>query len=59
MCALVVLALQWEAISAQELRELAGDPVLGKWEPAILEHGLADPSFLDMCGIQFAVLYIY
>lgn len=38
--------------SANELKELAGDPIPGKWEPIILENGLADPSFLAACGIE-------
>jgi phosphoglycolate phosphatase-like HAD superfamily hydrolase len=38
--------------SAQELKQLAGDPVPGKWEPVILEDGLAFFSFLNACGFE-------
>ena len=38
---------------ADQLRELAGDPLPGVWEPVVvLEHGLADPdAFLAACGL--------
>ena len=37
---------------AEELRQLAGESVPGRWEPVILEDGIADPGFLAACGIQ-------
>lgn len=37
--------------SAEELRQLAGDPVSGMWEPIILERGMADQNFLHACGV--------
>ena len=38
--------------SARQLEELAGQPIRGRWEPVILEKGMADPSFLSACGIN-------
>jgi len=39
--------------SADLLRELAGTPVPGVWEPVILENGMADPDqFLAACGVD-------
>ena len=38
--------------SAAELRELAGAPRPGRWEPVILEDGMADPEFLAACGVE-------
>ena len=38
--------------SAAELRELAGAPRPGRWEPVILEDGMADPAFLAACGVE-------
>mmetsp|Transcript_20078 Transcript_20078/g.29794 ORF Transcript_20078/g.29794 Transcript_20078/m.29794 type:complete len:319 (-) Transcript_20078:348-1304(-) len=37
--------------TAEELRQLAGEPELGSWEPVILEQGMADPNFLRSCGV--------
>lgn len=39
--------------SASELKELAGEPIPGVWEPVILEEGLAcEPAlFLNACGL--------
>ena len=36
---------------ADLLRELAGEPIAGVWEPVILEDGMADPNFLKACGL--------
>jgi len=38
--------------SAGQLEELAGQPCSGRWEPIILEKGMADPKFLSACGIE-------
>lgn len=38
--------------SAQLLTDLAGDHVPNKWEPFILEKGLADERFIDYCRIH-------
>eukprot|EP00908_Phaeocystis_cordata_P000987 Transcript_11066.p1 GENE.Transcript_11066~~Transcript_11066.p1 ORF type:complete len:399 (+),score=127.75 Transcript_11066:176-1198(+) len=37
--------------SSAQLAELAGPAVEGKWEPVILEEGIADPGFLAACGV--------
>lgn len=33
------------------LTDLAGETLRGKWEPVVLPLGLADPKFIDSCGI--------
>lgn len=38
--------------SVQELSSLFGEFVPGKWEPVVLENGLADPSFIRACNIN-------
>mmetsp|Transcript_11575 Transcript_11575/g.13625 ORF Transcript_11575/g.13625 Transcript_11575/m.13625 type:complete len:334 (+) Transcript_11575:43-1044(+) len=38
--------------SVEQLEELAGQTVSGRWEPVILEKGMADPNFLSACGIE-------
>lgn len=47
-----MVAVATGSYSAEDLRELAGEAVVGKWEPVILEDGMADPDFLEACGIQ-------
>jgi len=37
---------------ADLLEELAGKPCRGRWEPVILEKGMADPTFLSACGFD-------
>ncbi len=37
--------------SSAQLAELAGPAGEGKWEPVILEEGIADPGFLAACGV--------
>lgn len=39
------------SFSAAQLAELAGETVSGRWEPVVLEAGLADPGFIQACGI--------
>jgi phosphoglycolate phosphatase-like HAD superfamily hydrolase len=46
-----LVAVATGSYSADELRELAGDPIPGRWEPVILEDGMNDPAFLEACGI--------
>lgn len=46
------VAVATGSYSAQELTELAGKPIPGRWEPVILEDGMADPNFIEACGIQ-------
>ena len=46
-----MVAVATGSYSAMELHELAGNPIPGKWEPIILEDGIADPSFLSACGL--------
>jgi len=45
------VAVATGSYSAQELRDLAGEPISGVWEPVILEEGMGDPGFLKACGI--------
>lgn len=47
-----MVAVATGSYSSDDLRELVGTPVPGKWEPVVLEDGMADPEFLKMCGIQ-------
>jgi len=37
--------------SCTDLSQIAGVPVVGKWEPAILPDGICDPTFIEKCGI--------
>ena len=46
------VAVATGSYSAAELRSLCGEPVPGRWEPVVLESGLADPTFLSACGLQ-------
>ena len=45
------VAVATGSYSAEELRDLAGEPIIGVWEPVILEEGMGDPNFLNACGI--------
>jgi len=45
------VAVATGSYTANELRQLAGEPIVGIWEPVILEEGMGDPSFLKACGI--------
>jgi phosphoglycolate phosphatase-like HAD superfamily hydrolase len=45
------VAVATGSYTANELRELAGEPIVGVWEPVILEEGMGDPRFLEACGI--------
>ena len=47
-----MVAVATGSYSAENLRELAGEPVPGKWEPIVLEDGMANTGFLKACGIQ-------
>jgi len=46
-----MVAVATGSYHADELRELAGEPIPGKWEPIILEDGMNDPNFLSACGL--------
>eukprot|EP00980_Cylindrotheca_fusiformis_P012529 scaffold3079_cov119-Cylindrotheca_fusiformis.AAC.5 len=46
-----MVAVATGSYSADELRELAGSRIPGRWEPVVLETGMADPSFLSACGV--------
>ena len=46
-----MVAVVTGSYSANELKELAGPPIPGKWEPVILEKGMADENFLAACGL--------
>ena len=46
-----MVAVATGSYSAAELLKLAGEPCPGRWEPVVLEDGIADPSFLNACGI--------
>ncbi|CAB9505256.1 haloacid dehalogenase-like hydrolase [Seminavis robusta] len=47
-----MVAVATGSYSAEQLREAAGEPIPGRWEPVVLEQGMADPRFLEACGIQ-------
>jgi hypothetical protein len=46
------IAVATGRFSAEHLSSLFGDSQHGKWEPMVLEKGLADPSFIDACKIN-------
>ena len=46
-----MIAVATGSYEADELKELAGDRIPGKWEPVVLEKGMADPTFLTACGL--------
>jgi len=46
-----MVAVATGSYSAEQLREAAGTPIPGRWEPVILEKGMADPNFINACGI--------
>jgi hypothetical protein len=46
-----MVAVATGSYSAEELRELAGTPIPGTWEPVVLERGMSDPDFLKACGL--------
>ena len=37
--------------TAETLAKLCGEPRPGVWEPVVLERGLADPCFVQACGV--------
>jgi phosphoglycolate phosphatase-like HAD superfamily hydrolase len=47
-----MVAVATGSYSVEQLREAAGKPIPGVWEPVILEKGLADPNFLEACGFR-------
>jgi phosphoglycolate phosphatase-like HAD superfamily hydrolase len=47
-----MVAVVTGSYSADLLRELAGEPNPGRWEPVILERGMDDPDFLRACGLS-------
>jgi len=46
-----MVAVATGSYSADELKELAGESVPGKWEPAVLQDGMNAPEFLEACGV--------
>jgi len=38
--------------SSEKLESLFGTFDKGSWEPFVLEKGIADPSFIDLCGVN-------
>lgn len=46
------IAVATGKFSADHLSSLFGECVPGKWEPVVLENGLADPSFITACKIN-------
>lgn len=46
------IAVATGKFSADHLSSLFGDFQAGKWEPYVLERGIADPSFISLCGIE-------
>lgn len=46
-----MVAVATGSYPAEQLRELAGPPVPGRWEPVVLEKGMSDPNFLAACGL--------
>lgn len=51
-----MVAVATGSYPANELRKLAGEAIPGYWEPVILENGMADPKFLEACGIHVKTL---
>ena len=47
-----MVAVATGSYPAEELTELAGEPIPGKWEPVVLQDGMADPSFFAACGVS-------
>jgi phosphoglycolate phosphatase-like HAD superfamily hydrolase len=47
-----LVAVATGSYSSENLRELAGEPIPGTWEPIVLEDGMADPGFLKACGLE-------
>jgi phosphoglycolate phosphatase-like HAD superfamily hydrolase len=46
-----MVAVATGSYTGKELRELAGDSLAGRWEPVVLEDGMADESFISACGL--------
>lgn len=46
-----LVAVATGSYGAEELRSLIGERVPGRWEPVVLEEGMADPEFLKHCGV--------
>jgi len=46
-----MIAVATGSYSAEELKELAGEPIPGKWEPVVLQDGMNAPNFLEACGV--------
>ena len=46
-----MVAVATGSYSANELQELAGESIPGRWEPVVLEDGMNDPNFLKACGL--------
>ena len=46
-----MVAVATGSYNAEQLREAAGTPIPGRWEPVVLEQGMADPDFLKSCGL--------
>jgi len=46
-----MVAVATGSYTGEELRELAGDCKPGRWEPVVLEDGMADENFISACGL--------
>lgn len=46
-----LVAVATGSYSAEELSNLIGEPIPGRWEPVVLKDGMADPDFLKHCGV--------
>ena len=46
------IAVATGSFSADHLTSLFGNTVPGKWEPFVLQDGLADTSFIHLCNIN-------
>ena len=46
-----MVAVATGSYGAEELQKAAGEPRPGRWEPVILEDGMADKFFLEACGL--------
>ncbi|KAL3933017.1 MAG: hypothetical protein SGBAC_010579 [Bacillariaceae sp.] len=51
-----MVAVATGSYSAEELKELAGESIPGKWEPVVLEDGMNDPNFFTACGVSGAIV---
>lgn len=47
-----MVAVATGSYSVDELKQHTGERIEGHWEPFVLEKGMADPDFLEMCGVR-------